>query len=138
MEAAGDAQGTAAIIAGDVIGEMRTLTGSRESAAVRGVAASRLVRLEKGRLDRYLSTHPQVAENLRNVFLPMFYRNEIVQVLRVLFGDLSEDTLADIERSLTWRHVARGEALFRRGESSGWPVRRGQWAPRGIAWRRRP
>ena len=118
VEAAGDAQGTAAIIAGDVIGEMRTLTGSRESAAVRGVAASRLVRLEKGRLDRYLSTHPQVAENLRNVFLPMFYRNEIVQVLRVLFGDLSEDTLADIERSLTWRHVARGEALFRRGESS--------------------
>lgn len=118
VEAAGDVRGTAAIVAGDVIGEMRTLTGSRESAAVRGVAASRLVRLEKGRLDRYLSTHPQVAENLRNVFLPMFYRNEIVRVLRVLFGDLSEDMLADIERLLTWRHVARGEALFRRGESS--------------------
>ena len=82
---------------------MRTLTGSQESAAVRAVAASRLVRLEKGRLDRYLSTHPQVAENLRNVFLPMFYRNEIVRVLRVLFGDLSEDMLADIERLLTWR-----------------------------------
>ena len=97
---------------------MRTLTGSRESAAVRGVAASRLVRLEKGRLDRYLSTHPQMAENLRHVFLPMFYRNEIVQVLRVLFGDLSEDMLADIERLLTWRHVARGETLFRRGDTS--------------------
>ena len=118
VEAAGDAQATAAIIAGDVIGEMRTLTGSRESAAVRAVAASRLVRLEKGRLDRYLSTHPQVAENLRNAFLPMFYHNEIVRVLRVLFGDLSEDMLADIERLLTWRLVARGEALFRRGESS--------------------
>ena len=118
VEAAGDAQGPAAVIAGDVIGEMRTLTGSRESAAVRGVAASHLVRLEKGRLDRYLSTHPRVAENLRNVFLPMFYRNEIVRVLRVLFGDLSEDMLADIERLLTWRHVARGEALFRRGDLS--------------------
>ena len=117
-EAGGDPQGPAAIIAGDVIGEMRTLTGSRESAAVRGVAAARLVRLEKGRLDRYLSTRPQVAENLRNVFLPMFYRNEIVRVLRILFGDLTEDMLADIERWLTWRHVARGEALFRRGEPS--------------------
>ena len=61
-----------------------------------GFSAARLVRLEKGRLDRYLSTHPQVAENLRNVFLPMFYRNEIVRVLRILFGDLSEDMLADI------------------------------------------
>ena len=118
VETAGDAQATAAIIAGDVIGELRTLTGSQESAAVRAVAASRLVRLEKGRLDRYLSIHPQVAENLRNVFLPMFYRNEIVRVLRVLFGDLSEDMLADIERLLTWRYVARGEDLFRRGESS--------------------
>ena len=115
---AADARGPAAIIAGDVIGEMRTLTGSRESAAVRGVAASRLVRLEKGRLDRYLATRPHVAEKLRNVFLPMFYRNEIVLVLRTLFGDLTEDMLADIERWLTWRHVARGEALFRRGESS--------------------
>ena len=113
-----DARGPAAIIAGDVIGEMRTLTGSRKSAAVRGVAASRLVRLEKGRLDRYLATRPHVAEKLRNVFLPMFYRNEIVRVLRTLFGDLTEDMLADIERWLTWRHVARGEALFRRGESS--------------------
>ena len=113
-----DARGPAAIIAGDVIGEMRTLTGSRESAAVRGVAASRLVRLEKGRLDRYLATRSHVAEKLRNVFLPMFYRNEIVRVLRTLFGDLTEDMLADIERWLTWRHVGRGEALFRRGESS--------------------
>ena len=117
-ETTGAAQGMAAIIAGDVIGEMRTLTGSRESAAVRGVTASRLVRLEKARLDRYLSTHPQLAENLRNAFLPMFYRNEIVRVLRVLFGVLSEDMLADIERLLTWRHVMRGEALFRQGESS--------------------
>ena len=116
--AGSDTQGPAAIIAGDVIGEMRTLTGSQCSAEVRAVAATRLVRLEKGRLDRHLSTRPHVAERLRNVFMPLFYRNEIVQVLRNLFGELTENILSDIERWLTWRHVARGEALFRRGEPS--------------------
>ena len=57
-----DVQVLAVIIAGDVISEMRALTGSKELAAVRGVTAARLVRLAKEGFDRYLATHPDVSE----------------------------------------------------------------------------
>ena len=35
-----------------------------------------------------------------------------------MFGDLTEDLLADIEQGLTWRHIARDDALVRQGEPS--------------------
>ena len=114
--AGNDAPGPAAIIAGDVIAEMST--GSQSSVEMRGVTAARVVKLEKTRLERYLATHPHVANRLQNIFIPLFYRNKIVQVLRSMFGDLTEDMLADIEQRLTWRYVARGDALFQQGELS--------------------
>ena len=113
-----DAQVLTTLAAGDALGEMRALTGSQGLAAVRGVTASRLVRLAKDRLDWYLATHPDVAENLHAVFAPRFYRNEMLQVLLNMFGNLTDEVLADIEHRLTWRHVAREEALFRQGEST--------------------
>ena len=50
--------------------------------------------------------------------VPLFYRNEIIQVLHDVFGKLTEELLSDIERSLTWERVGRGDALFHRGETS--------------------
>ena len=48
--------------------------------------------------------------------VPLFYRNEIIQVLHDIFGKLTEELLSDIERSLTWERVGRGDALFHRRE----------------------
>ena len=115
----GDAQVLAVIIAGDVISEMRALTGSEDLAMVRGVTAARLVRLAKAGFDRYLSTRPDVSEKLGNVFTPRFYHDEMIRVLHDMFGSLTEDVEADLEPRLTWRHVARDDALFRQGEPSG-------------------
>ena len=114
-----DAQVLAVIIAGDVISEVRALTGSEDLAAVRGVTAARLVRLAKEGFDRYLATHPDVSEKLGNIFTPRFYHDEMIRVLHDMFGSLTEDVQADLEPRLTWRHVAREDALFRQGESSG-------------------
>lgn len=108
----------AVIIAGDVISEMRTLTGGKDQAAIRGVTTARLIRLAKEGFDRYLATHPDASEKLGKIFAPRFYHNEMVRVLRNMFGKLTEDILADIEQRLAWRHVAREETLFRQSESS--------------------
>ena len=113
-----NARALSAILPGDAISEMRTLTDSHGAVAVRCVKAARLVRLAKDRFDRYLAARPDVTEKLRKVFTPRFYRKEMVEVLQGMFGELTEDTLADIEQRLAWRQVAREDALFRRGEPS--------------------
>ena len=115
--AGNDPQGLAAVVAGDVIGEMRALR-TTESTIIRAVADTHLVKLDKGRLDRYLTTRADVGGKLGNVFIPLFFRNEIIQILHDIFGRLTEELLSDVERSLTWKRVARGDVLFHRGETS--------------------
>lgn len=107
----------AAVVTGDVIGEMRALR-TTESTTIRAVVGTHLVKLEKSRLDQYVTTRPELGGKLGNVFIPLFYRNEIIQVLHDIFGKLTEELLSDIERSLTWERVARGDVLFHRGETS--------------------
>lgn len=116
-DADGDnAQAPAPIIPGDIIAEMTT--GSRGLVELRGAVPTRLVRLERSRLERYLATHPPVANRLQDAFIPLFYRSKIVRILRDMFGELTEDMLTDIEPRLTWRLVARGDVVFRQGELS--------------------
>ena len=115
---AGDARLLATPVPGDVVSEMRSLTGNAGSAALRAVTEARLVKLTKERFDYYLAMHPDVTRKLRSIFSPRFYHNELVRVLRSMFGDLGEDLLVDIEQRLTWRHVVRGDALVRPGEPS--------------------
>lgn len=115
----GEAEVLAVVVAGDVISELRALTGSDDLAALRGVTAARLVRLSKDGFDQYLATHPEISDKLGNIFAPRFYHDEITRVLRDMFGGLTEDVQADIESRLAWRHVARGNILLDRGEMSG-------------------
>lgn len=109
---------TAILLPGDAISEMRTFTDIHGGVAVRCIATARLVKLAKDRLDGYLAARPDVAEELRRVLTPRFYRAEMIEVLQNMFGDLTEDSLADIERCLTWRRIARGDALLRPGKAS--------------------
>ena len=113
-----DARLLATLVPGDVVSEMRSLIGNAGSAALRAVTEARLVKLTKERFDYFIALHPDVTRKLRSIFSPRFYHNELVRVLRSMFGDLGEDLLADIEQRLTWRHVVRGDALVRPGEPS--------------------
>lgn len=106
------------IIAGDVVGDMRSLTGNQRLATVRAITVARLVKLPKEGFDRYLATHPDVTAKLKNIFTPRFYRTQMTSVLQNMFGDLTQDILGDIEKRVSWRHVARDGALFRHGESA--------------------
>ena len=114
----GDAEVLTTLAAGDAVGEMGALTGRQGSAAIRCIFPARLVRLAKERLDRYLAANPDANEKLQAIFAPRFHRLELAQVLGNMFGDLSDDILADIEQRLTWRHVRREKTLIGKGEVS--------------------
>ena len=42
----------------------------------------------------------------------------MLQVLNEMFGELTQDMLADIEKCVTWHHIPREGILFWQGESS--------------------
>ena len=111
-------QAVARITAGDVGGEMQTLTGSRQLATVTALTSARLVRLAKEGFDHYLATHPDVTTKLKSIFTPRFYRRQMLLVLNDMFGKMTPGMLVDIENRMTWRHVSREGTLFRQGESS--------------------
>ena len=79
-------QAAARITAGDVVGEMQTLTGSRQLATVTALTSARLVRLAKEGFDHYLATHPDVTMKLKSIFTPRFYRRQMLLVLNDMFG----------------------------------------------------
>ena len=111
-------QAVARIAAGDVVGEMQTLTGGRQLATVTALTSARLVKLAKESFDHYLATHPDVTLKLKGIFTPRFYRRQMLLVLSDMFGKMTPGMLVDIEKRMTWRHVTREGALFRQGESS--------------------
>lgn len=113
-----DAGSLTTLAAGDAVGEMGALTGRMGSAAARGITPVRLVRLAKERLDRHLASDRVASNKLQAIFAPRFHRLELAQVLRNMFGELTDDILADIEQRLTWRHVNRESTVFRKGEAS--------------------
>ncbi len=106
------------ITVGDVVGETQTLTGARRQMTIRATTSARLVRLAKEGFDQYLAAYPDVTAKLKDVFTPRFYRRQMLLVLNEMFGELTPTMLADIEKHLTWRHVAREGVVVRRGELS--------------------
>ena len=115
-----EAPALTSVVAGDVIGDMRTLMGTRNlaTAALRAVTPTHLVKLVKEQFDDYVAKHPEAGAKLRHAFTPRFYHRELVSVLGDMFGALSETLLGEVEPRLTWRHLARGEILFRQGDRS--------------------
>ncbi len=113
-----DGRVVARITVGDVIGETQTLAGATRRLAVRAAGGARLVKLSKEGFDQYLITHPELTPKLKNIFTPRFYRRQMLLVLNDMFGELTPRMLADIERRVTWQHLAREGILIRRSESS--------------------
>ncbi len=96
-------QAVARIAAGDVVGEMQTLTGGRQLATVTALTSARLVKLAKESFDHYLATHPDVTSKLKGIFTPRFYRRQMLLVLSDMFGKMTPGMLVDIEKRMTAR-----------------------------------
>ena len=74
--------------------------------------------MPKQGLDHYLTTHPAVAGQLTDILTPRLYRRQMLMVLGGMFGQVTQDMLADIEKRVTWHHIPREGILFWQGESS--------------------
>ena len=111
-------QVVARVTTGDVVGELQTPTDDTLLTTARAITPTRLVRLPKQGLDHYLATHPAVAGKLTDILTPRLYRRQMLMVLGGMFGQVTQDMLADIEKRVTWHHIPREGILFWQGESS--------------------
>ena len=111
-------QVVARVTTGDVVGELQTPTDDSRLTTAKAITPTRLVRLPKQGLDHYLATHPAVAGQLTDTLTPRLYRRQMLQVLGGMFGQVTQDMLADIEKRVTWHHIPREGILFWQGESS--------------------
>ena len=111
-------QVVARVTPGDVVGELQTPTDDSRLTMARAVTPTRLVKLPKQGLDHYLTTHPGIAGQLTEILTPRLYRRQMLLVLGGMFGQMTPDMLAEIEKRVTWHHIPREGILFWQGESS--------------------
>lgn len=104
--------------AGETIGEMAILIGGARNASVTAVQPSGLVKFPKAAFDQFLASDQHVVDGLTKAIIPRLYRNQMVDVLPKLFGELDEQMLHDLEQKMTWVHVPRGQVLCRQGDPS--------------------
>jgi NTE family protein len=100
------------------IGEMAILTGGTRSATVTATKPSGLVRFPKLAFDKLLTRNQQIVQELSKTIMPRLFRDQLVEVLPKLFGELDESMLRDLESKLTWMHLPRGHILCYQGEPS--------------------
>ncbi|HRX78849.1 MAG: cyclic nucleotide-binding domain-containing protein [Planctomycetaceae bacterium] len=103
---------------GATIGEMQILTGGVRSATVTAAKPSGLVKFPKEAFDSFLAKDPNVVEQLAKTIMPRLYRDQMVDVLPNLFGELNEKMLRDLEDKMTWRSLRRGDLLCYQSEPS--------------------
>ena len=103
---------------GSTIGEMQILTGGVRSATVSAVEPSGLVKFPKEAFDTFLAKDQNVVDALAKTIMPRLYRNQMVDVLPKLFGELDGEMLRDLESKMTWRSLRRGDLLCYQGEPS--------------------
>ncbi|MEO8494138.1 MAG: cyclic nucleotide-binding and patatin-like phospholipase domain-containing protein, partial [Planctomycetota bacterium] len=103
---------------GSTIGEMQILTGGVRSATVSAAQPSGLVKFPKAAFDRFLAKDQHVVDALAKTIMPLLYRDQMVDVLPKLFGELDDNMLRDLEAKMSWRSLRRGDLLCYQGEPS--------------------
>jgi len=103
---------------GETIGEMQILTGGVRSATVSAAEPSGLVKFPKEAFDTFLAKDQNVVDALSKTIMPRLYRDQMVDVLPKLFGELDDEMLLDLETKMTWRSLRRGDLLCYQGEPS--------------------
>jgi predicted acylesterase/phospholipase RssA/CRP-like cAMP-binding protein len=101
---------------GAMVGEIALLLGQTRSATGSAIEATTLVRLSRSGFDRLAETHPHATAELARAILPRLQRNELVEAIHRLFGDLGKDTLHALQEELVWHHYSNGEVVMRQGE----------------------
>jgi len=102
---------------GEPIGEIQILAGGKNTASVRALSNSELIKLSKTALEKLLLKSPDLVYVLADISRRRLLHNQLAHILPKLFGSLDDTMLQDIEDQVEWLHVSSGEILFREGES---------------------
>ncbi len=103
---------------GSTLGEMQILTGGLRSATITALEPSGLIKFPKPAFDQFLASDVQVVNEMMKTIMPRLYRDQMVDILPKLFGELDRQMLHDLETKMTWMHVPRGELLCAQGDPS--------------------
>lgn len=103
---------------GGSVGEMGVFTGKSRTASIYADSGgdAQLVKIPVSGFNRIAETNPgallEVGETIRQCLL----RDQLAVMLPNLFGDLDEQTYADIESEVEWVQVSTGDIILREGD----------------------
>lgn len=100
---------------GTAVGELALLTGQPRSAGLQAVSDSALIRISRTAFAKLAEEHSELRLHMAELATPRLQNIQIGEILAQHFGDLDAQALHFLKRHLTWRHVARGETLFKQG-----------------------
>src|SRR5262245_2676211 len=102
---------------GEVVGEIPLLIGGARTASLCAHSPATLLRCPYAACRRLADRAPQVLTALAGLARQRLQRNQIICVLRDLFGPLDATVLCDIAGEARTIHLARGTTLCRQGEA---------------------
>lgn len=102
------------LAAGDVVGEMAMLHGTRRGATVRAVTSACVLGVSRALFDAVAASDPMTRERLRQAAsrrLPSLHLATIP-----LFAGVDAESLRDFDDESSWVRLSGGETLFRAGD----------------------
>jgi len=103
---------------GQVVGELALWTSGVYLATVRTVSAVRALKLTREGFERFAKDHPEAVEAVDRFVALQLRKNRLAVALEasVMFGDLAEPTLRELEAELESAWIEAGTTLFRQGD----------------------
>ena len=103
---------------GEIVGEIGLLTRERRSASVKAMGDMEVARLSRACFETLDDDFPDAFEHVRLAIIKNLRHMRIESLLRAsgTFGDVDEETLADVESRLEWVTLLSGDQLMAQGE----------------------
>jgi NTE family protein/lysophospholipid hydrolase len=101
---------------GQVVGEIQVLTGGNRTATIRAVRDTELARWSKETTHDLGTRHPEILKHLAAGIRERLRRDQLVGILPRLFGHVDNTVISDVEDTIEWVFLPRGQRLFAQSE----------------------
>ena len=99
------------IAPGELVDQLQVLSGGARPVHVRTAEPSSFWMIPGDVVDALVDSQPEFRAVRERI-----HRRQLFCRLHAIFGTLDESLLDDLERTVTWRHLMRGELLFDQGQ----------------------
>jgi predicted acylesterase/phospholipase RssA/CRP-like cAMP-binding protein len=120
LEILGGPDGTAVIGVmhpGEPVGELHFLAGGQHTATVKALEDSLLICLSRSTFESASRSCPALAREMEDLIRRRLRHYRMETVLPQLFGSLSQELLAELERTASWVRLPRGQRLCAQGDA---------------------